>query len=203
MNKKIFLRVFLMAFVLIICLSTYFCGPENASGREDTEIAPIPIIDFEGTSPFNEFCYTNLNIDDYENRLFTNDPRYIKQGRCSHILRWNFNRNDHFFGWGVVLQHAGEAFDTRKAKSLTFWVIGTEGGERFHIKLKDINRLEVPLRSINYVEVSKEWQKVSVPLKDFGKKIDLSRLENVSLGFDQIVAGRSGCIYIDDFAFEF
>jgi hypothetical protein len=201
MNKKLFLRSLSMMFVLSICLATYFCGQKNC-GQENSKTAPIPIIDFEGTSPYNEFCYFGPNEVDHESSLFNNDPRYIKQGSYSHLLKWNLKEGQ-YFGWGVDLKQADEAFDTRKANFLTFWVIGVEGGQRFHIKLKDINGLEVPLNSHNYVRVSKEWQKVSVPLRDFGRKIDLSSLENVNLGFDRIVSNENGCIYIDDFAFEF
>jgi hypothetical protein len=196
MNKKFFLRGFLMLLVLSICLPTFFYC------QEDSKTAPIPIIDFEGTAHYREFPYFGPNVD-YEFRLIKSHPRFVKQGQHSRLLKWNFNAGKRqYFGWGVDLKHAGEAFDTRKANFLTFWVIGVEGGERFHIKLKDINGLEVPLNSHIYVTVSQVWQKVSVPLADFGR-IDLSRLENVNLGFDLGVSGARGCIYIDDFAFEY
>lgn len=198
MNKQMWFRGLLGITLLCLCLQGYFLG------QADSKTAPIPIIDFEGTTPYNEFDYAGPKPEevDYDTRLIDNDSRFIKQGAKSRVLKWNIKAHQ-YFGWGVALEHAGEEFDTGKAKYLSFWVIGAEGGERFQIKIKDVNGKEVAVKSHSYIKVTKKWQKVSVPLKDFGKKIDLSRLENVNLGFNRTVSGASGCIYIDDFKFEF
>jgi len=171
---------------------------------EDNKLAPIPIIDFDGTTPYDDFVYSGpdgVRVD-YEVILNVKGLRYIKQEKTSRKLRWCLKFGE-YFGWGVDLRDGNVGFDTRGAKYLTFWVIGQKGDERFQIKMKDITGTERSLKSNFYRKDLKEWVFFKIPLKDFGSTIDLSRLENVNLGFNNRISGRSGCIYIDDFKFEF
>ncbi len=167
----------------------------------NAQTADFIINDFDDNVTLSEFFYTGPDKNKPEgvdSQIFTSDLNYIKEESASRFIEWNNLKLGQYFGWGVNLN----AFNTSKVAYLSFWVIGTNGNERFEIKIKDINGNESLVPSTQTVIVTKEWKKVKVSMASF-KGINLSALENVNLGFNYVTSGKSGRIYIDDFRFEY
>jgi len=103
-----------------------------------------------------------------------------------------------YCGWGINLG----GFDASKKSSLSFWVRGEKGGERFGVGIKDFTTQSGDEPKVPPLTASTTWQRVSVPLSKFQeiKQQNLSALEGLSLGFTYDLG--SGIIYVDGFIFE-
>jgi len=101
---------------------------------------------------------------------------------------------DSFSAWVVPLHTC----DASASESLSFWVRGENGGEKFEVGIKDSTTLSGQEPKVQQT-ASAVWQHVSIPLQKFQdlKKQDLSSLEKFSLGFKYDLG--SGTIYIDKF----
>jgi len=166
----------------------------------NAQTADYLINDFDDNIPHREFFYTGPdgNKPNVDSQVFTSDLNYIKESSASRFLEWNNLGFDQYFGWGVSFQK----FNASQAAYLSFWVIGTNGNERFEIKIKDVSGTEPVISSSQMLTVTKKWQKIKIPLSMF-KGVNLSALENVNLGFNYVTSGKSGRIYVDDFRFEY
>jgi hypothetical protein len=98
-----------------------------------------------------------------------------------------------FSAWAVP-----HACDATESESLSFWVRGENGGERFEVGIKDLYTLSGQEPKVQRIAPA-DWQRVSIPLQEFLdiKWQDLSSLENLSLGFRYDLG--SGTIYVDGF----
>ena len=84
---------------------------------------------------------------------------------------------------------------------LTFWVKGTQGGEKMTLQFRDSNSLNyMPQSTYNKLPViTTEWQKVVVPLSEL-KGIDISALDMAGAAFGKDVGNMRGeVVYVDDF----
>lgn len=100
-------------------------------------------------------------------------------------------------GWGG----AGVALKGLSAagyRYVAFDVRGDAGGEAFDIGLRDAKGQERKRPIGAYIDVSRAWRRVMIPLADFGG-LDLASLDNFSVGFGE---KRKGRVYIDNIAFE-
>ncbi|MDX2412927.1 MAG: glycoside hydrolase family 2 TIM barrel-domain containing protein [Woeseiaceae bacterium] len=112
------------------------------------------------------------------------------------------------FGWvGVAWQHPANnwgdqegGFDLSGASELEFWARGEYGGEKisFGVGLLEEDRAhpDSGIMKVEGVELSREWQRYSVPLK----KLDLS---SIKTGFFVSLTGRStpATVYLDSIRF--
>ena len=112
------------------------------------------------------------------------------------------------FGWvGVAWQHPPNnwgdqdgGFDLTGASELEFWARGEYGGEKisFGVGLleKDRAHPDSGIRKVEGVELTREWQRYSVPLK----KLDLT---SIKTGFFLTLTGRSTpvTVYLDSIRF--
>jgi hypothetical protein len=112
------------------------------------------------------------------------------------------------FGWvGVAWQHPPNnwgdmegGFDLTGARELEFWARGEYGGERvsFGVGLleKDRAHPDSGIKKIDGIELTREWQRYSIPLK----KLDLS---SIKTGFVVTLVGRSTpvTIHLDSIRF--
>lgn len=99
--------------------------------------------------------------------------------------------------------------DISKYKYLVFYIRGSGENERyFLITLRDGKDTRVMLKSQNYIKrVTKEWQKVSIPLKDFVKEskytLDLTQIVGISwTWWGTSHPPIAGTIYLDDIKFS-
>jgi len=112
------------------------------------------------------------------------------------------------FGWvGVAWQHPANnwgdmegGFDLTGASELELWARGEYGGEKvsFGVGLleKDRAHPDSGITKIDGIELTREWQRYSIPLK----KLDLS---SIKTGFVVTLVGRSTpvTIYLDSIRF--
>lgn len=92
--------------------------------------------------------------------------------------------------------------DVSGFKYLIFWVKGRRGGEHFKVHMRDIYATTyAPQVIINpKVRVAKEWRQVKINLARLKKKIDLTKITQIGIGFGSEAGGRTGnVIYVDDF----
>jgi hypothetical protein len=111
-------------------------------------------------------------------------------------------------GWcgyySLLNQVDGEYYDLSQYKSVSFMVKGKEGQENFEIGMADKNWIIIgdslkagPIGKYLPTGVTKEWQKVEIPLKDFGA-LDLSEMGSFVINFHKV---GSSAIYVDDLTF--
>ena len=83
--------------------------------------------------------------------------------------------------------------------AVRFRIRGAEGGERPNVHLSDGNfRWGVDIEK--YAAVTREWQEVTIPLKDFSEfGVDLTHIQELAFVFEW--EKMSGTIYIDDVRF--
>ncbi|MBI2118618.1 MAG: CIA30 family protein [Elusimicrobia bacterium] len=98
-------------------------------------------------------------------------------------------------GWGLSLK----GINLEDYTWLTFYIKGEKGGEDFEIGIKNKANAEKKLLISRFVDVSTEWRKVKIPLKEF-EGVDLTSMDNLNLGFNE--QSGEGTIVLDDFQFE-
>lgn len=109
-------------------------------------------------------------------------------------------------GWYTLL----DGLDATNYNCITFWVKGRDGGERFDIGLADnfMQNLEIDAKYVGSVNfflksgVTKEWQKVKIPLARLGADINLSSLGSLVFWFRYESPNPTSAIYIDDIMLE-
>jgi Complex I intermediate-associated protein 30 (CIA30) len=135
------------------------------------------------------------------NAELPDDPSCHRPSRPVGLrLEWRMS-GEQSGGWGVAWdQTEAGSFDASGYKRLALTVRGAAGGETFQIALKDTANEERRVESLALGDVTANgWQELSLPLTDFAP-VDLSSLENVSIGFSQ--AHGSGEICIDEIGFS-
>jgi hypothetical protein len=102
-------------------------------------------------------------------------------------------------GWGIANLRG---FNAGRYKYLTFWVKLDNEALRFDVRAKDTAGIEEVIKVFakGYVAPKLNWQEVKVPLEEF-TRLNLSSLENVTIGFDDKMMVGKGTIYVTDLAF--
>jgi hypothetical protein len=181
----------------VLVLACLFIGMSAAVAVDP----PTVIYNFEGGTPFNEFLYFGPGNDvDVQTDICTKrtDMDCAIEGRHARWFQWNLGPTE-YFGWGVDMR----GFNARPYNFLVFYVKGANGGERFKVKIKDKNGLEIGLSSLSYGDIGTAWQQIVVPLKDFtlaDNNLQLGSLENINIGFNTLDSGSTGKLSIDYFA---
>ncbi len=113
------------------------------------------------------------------------------QGFCGYVSRLN--------------EEAKEGIDVSKHGSLSFRVRGEAGGERFQVRLADLDHqateTSVALGDVGaFIQggVSTEWQTVRISLAPFAEVLDLTQMASVALEVRHVA---EGAVYIDDIEF--
>ncbi|PIU42188.1 MAG: hypothetical protein COS99_01615 [Candidatus Omnitrophica bacterium CG07_land_8_20_14_0_80_42_15] len=104
----------------------------------------------------------------------------------------------------LLNQIDGDYYDLTLYKSVSFMVKGKEGSETFEIGMADKNWSIIgdslkagPVEKYLPGGVTKEWQEVNIPLKNFGA-LDLIEMSSFVINFYK---SSKGVIYIDDLKF--
>ena len=129
-------------------------------------------------------------ISDVYAENLTQEGRYVYSYPAATSFIYETNREKHEGNASLIIAldtktYSGAAIgnypqvdlaEIRNAGKLEFWVKGNVGGERCAVTLIDSDnadgmKTEVSVRmSPKYVTLTKEWQKVSIPLADFPDK---------------------------------
>jgi hypothetical protein len=99
----------------------------------------------------------------------------------------------------------GPYYNLGTYKSVSFWVRGERGGETFEIGMADENWMTIgdslkagPIEKYLPGGVTTEWQRVEIPLKDFGA-LDLGRMGSFVINFAK---KGDGVVSLDDLTFH-
>lgn len=105
----------------------------------------------------------------------------------------------------LLNQIDGEYYDLSPYKSVSFMVKGSSGGEVFELGMADKNWIIIgdslkagPVEKYLPAGVTKEWQEVAIPLKDFGS-LDLTEMGSFVINFYKT---SQGVIYVDNLRFN-
>lgn len=146
---------------------------------------------------------------DGEAFVFVNNPAVfagnIVRDECVHSgiygLKMIYDiKNSGSAGWGVQWVNAPVgSVDLTGHSTLVFWVKGGTGMERFQIGIKDNLKREIKVESGDLIVLSRDWQKVRVPLNRF-RDMNLGLVNNINFGFN--TNHSNGVICVDDITFE-
>jgi len=101
-----------------------------------------------------------------------------------------------FFGFGIKLKDGFSPYDASKFTKICLWDYTEVPGQAFRLKLKDASGVERGIQII--IDKGSEWTQISKELSEFtGQGVNLSRLENINLGFEQV--SGSATLWVDDF----
>lgn len=164
------------------------------------------------TYSFNDGIDPKEKIKDYTNNesqhcahfIYSENPDNVWGGAgCSMQIQWSLSGEG---AWGATV-FSLDGFDARLYHTLSFWVKGSEGGEIFKVGLKDAytiagNEPKVLINDYLPLGVTKDWQKVSIPLAAFTTISSPDNLESFVIAFEKVLGDVSGIIYIDEVQFE-
>lgn len=120
---------------------------------------------------------------------------------ASHTLKLVYNVNNGYAGYYSKLNGA----DLSKYKQLSFLVHGIKGGEIFEVELGDgVNAAKLDIREYLPYGTSTSWQKVKIPLKDFGEVKKWQQMNgNFAIVFEQYLGSpTNSTVYLDNVTFE-
>lgn len=128
----------------------------------------------------------------------------IRRGEHGQSLVIDYKKEAGWCGWYTLLNN----IDITPYNTLSFWVRGEQGGEKFDIGLADarMQELEIDAFFLGCVTsflpegfISKEWKEARVPLARASSEINLSRMGSLVFWFKY---GGSGRIYVEDIKFK-
>jgi len=126
-----------------------------------------------------------------------------KIGETGMSLVVEFDKKEGWCGWYTLLGGA----DVSPYNTLSFWVKGAEGGERFDVGLADKNMQDLEIDAVyagpvmSFLpkgRITREWQQVKVPMAKIGSEIDLNSMGSIVFWFKDRARGK---IYVDDVKF--
>ncbi len=148
----------------------------------------------------------------YEKKTPGYDVLNVKEGKQSFRLVHGLGA-DKDCSWGSFGMDLGKTVDLRvepkivksidasEYKYLVFWVKGENGGERAELAFRDADSISyMPQTTYEIPAITKQWQKIVVPLAEIEDMVDLSELVHVGIAFGADVGNEPGdTIYIDSF----
>ena len=186
---------------------------DSVPGLITSEQSPEEILvdDFDQWRSRNVIYYKRKNSLGHYQGTWAKRPSYTlisksetqRRGDHGKGLILTYHKTDGWCGWYTLLG----GLDATKLNTLSFWVKGDVGGERFDIGFLDTEREEFevdavyagPVQQFMEGEVSKEWKEVIVPLSRVRTEINLSKLAAIILWFRY---EGTGTIYIEDMKFK-
>lgn len=95
-------------------------------------------------------------------------------------------------------------FDLSRFKSVSFWIKADKQHSVVWVAIKDQSGKESKVLVGSFLEkgITREWQKVSIPLRAFADVRDLARLYTLTFMFIASESGESGAIAIDEIRFD-
>jgi hypothetical protein len=122
-------------------------------------------------------------------------------GKVGYSLRLDYDvdsPNAAYNGFWSKLQN----LDLRPYKQLSFYIKG-DASKGYPEQVKVELKSERETGRYLVKGITEQWQKVSIPLKDFTGLSDTTKMTEFVLVFDDVSAVRkTGTVYIDDIAFE-
>ena len=168
------------------------------SQSSSQQIAPKVLWNYDGDG----YCNFKFYRDGYTKSVATG--RHALEGDKSLRINWRLRRNQ-YFGWILDLSQGDSSGSSIiQAHAISFKIQLKNGDEEFVLKLKDKNGTHPEIGSSNFLEQATFTQDITIPLRRFGKKIDLTSVIEISLDFDpKSSTPKEGGVLIDDFRLNF
>ncbi|MFH1779079.1 MAG: sugar-binding protein [Candidatus Omnitrophota bacterium] len=219
-NKKVFFIIAIVVIILFIAATSIFFVTEIQEFKEKIfEIVekpkgellkPILIDDFNKGFTSGLFYERINSLGGYQG-TWAKRPSYSlinkssedRIGEKGKALVIEFKKEAGWCGWYTLLN----GLDASRYNTLSFWVKGAEGGEKFDIGIADseMQELEIDAVYIGSINaflrkgVTKRWQEVKIPLSRIAGEVNFSSLGSVVFWFKYAGAGK---IYVDDMMFR-
>jgi hypothetical protein len=164
-----------------------------------------------GELKLDDFDHSDLNLLGRKTNAYKKAPSFCaatrvekpRRGTKGASLRLDYDKQT--TGWAgyfsLFNQIDGAYYDLSQFKEIRFWVRGAKGKEVFEVGMSDRSWLtigdSVKCGTIDkYLKkgVTKDWQEVVIPFKDFGK-LDWSQMGSFVINFSK--PGK-GTLYVDD-----
>ncbi|MDD5067932.1 MAG: carbohydrate binding domain-containing protein, partial [bacterium] len=142
-----------------------------------------------------------------------------RNGKEDKVLKIRFDKKNTdgpdgtggWCGYYTIVKQGNKYLDVKGYKKLTFWVKGENGGEKFKIgaadqaqeAMDDSAKSDDVTSFIPSKKITKEWQKVSIPMESIF--IEWTMLASISINFEADLyedGSAKGTVYIDDIQFE-
>ncbi len=134
--------------------------------------------------------------------LLTDEQPIQNQINAGHslLIKYDVFQQNAYAGYVTMLENV----DLTGYQTLAFWIKGKQGGETLLVGIKDGFGQESKLLVERYLSsrVTKEWQKVTVPLSAFTKIQNWRTIENLNFCFENCMNSEYGEICIDNIQFE-
>ena len=194
--------------VSLAFFSKAFIGEDGSVSRAG--IKPILVDDFDKGATSGAAQGRINAVGGYQG-AFSMRPSYAiitksseqRRGENGKGLSIEYRKEAGWCGWYTLIN----GIDASRYNTLSFWVKGKNGKEKFDIAIADgrMQELEmdaVPFGNVNTFlrkGVTTEWQEVKIPLARVASDVNLSSLGSIVVLFSQ---GGEGTIYIDDMVFK-
>ncbi|MBU0605426.1 MAG: hypothetical protein KKH77_03970, partial [Candidatus Omnitrophica bacterium] len=213
-------------FQFICVIAAITALPAQELPRKTTRfIKPVILADYNGGSLKTNLGGLSGGDDNKPGTVFASmiqDEGYIKGNTGSAVaLDYDVERLGEFTFYWIKLGReipgkAGstEPLDISNCNYLSFWIKGAQDVSDIKIELhQDVNgdgifSYGLDITSYVYVNafigggiISKDWSKVVIPLKAFGKITDWSKMSELVFVFENKAGLKKGLIYIDDILF--
>lgn len=121
------------------------------------------------------------------------------KGSCVKLSYNVDSPDDYYNGFWLKFKNNGSV-DLSKYSKMVFWVKGDPTGytKKFKLEIKGDSQAS----SLYTGGYSTAWTKVEVPLSQFEKMTDWTKIKELVICFDQQVSRKKGAIYVDNIAFE-
>ncbi len=168
-------------------------------------VLPVLVDDFSKGTTSGVYFERQNSLGGYQG-TWSNRPSYSiitkvddsRGGKKTTALAIQYKKEAGWCGWYTLLN----GLDASKYNTLSFWVKGDKGGEKFDIGVADSEMVDLgidavyfgPVNAFLQKEVTKEWCEVKVPLSRVASQVDLFSLESIVFNFKY---GGEGKVYID------
>jgi len=173
------------------------------------ELEPIVIDNFDRGLTSGVFYQRSTTLGTYlgtwakrPSYALISKKREHRLGDVGKGLAIDYKKEAGWAGWYILL----DGLDASDYNTLSFWVKGEKGGERFDIGLADARMQELEIDAIYAGDinaflpmgVTTEWQEVKVPMSRVESELNTREMGSVVLWFRY---GGQGKIYVDDMMF--
>jgi hypothetical protein len=199
--------------ILIVCIVLGALSSVRCTNAQEKEVLPDELVvdNFNKGKTSGLFSERSTSIEEAFQGTFAKRPSWTvitksdehRRGDKGLGLVIEFNTEAGWCGWYTLLK----GVDITAYNTLSFWVKGAEGGERFEIGMGDQEMQDLEIDAVyagpilSFVpegSVTTEWQQAKIPLARIGSEIDLSRMGSIVFWFKYEGRGR---VYVDDIKF--
>ena len=185
--------------------------PEQTGLSADAKVSSGIIVDtFDKGMTSGVFYQRSTALGTYQG-TWAKRPSYAiisksrkhRRGETGKGLVIDYKKEAGWAGWYTLL----DGLDVSDNNTLSFWVKGEKGQEKFDIGLADSDMQELQIDAIYAGDVNSflplgvttQWQEVKIPLSRVGAELDMRDMGSVVLWFRY---GGKGKIFIDDMSFK-